>query len=461
MDIKSIIEEELLQESYKAILELKALANDALRTLAEINFKNIARENWENEPHISLEGVDLSQIKHKTPPVLLKKFVENVNLRIGFKGVTGFDEYPNIFDTEPQKQDIVSKTKGTYRYQNALSYGKNASTGKNDRIVPIYDEDMYKNILLTYDPQTFRKKIHSLKYDKFSQTPFTVVDLYSLFYFKFMRTLMHELRHAYDDYVSKSKGIHMTPQARKYAEKYATKNTESSLSVEKSLEKYKAYLNLPHEIWARFTAAFEKINFYKVDWQYGSDKIKVVVTMEPIQESIRDLKLYMDEFNALNQSAKQRLYKLVSAYWHKAKEELPAYQAMKQKQADGTIKSDLGNVDEGQLKGIHVDFANQQIKFGDDVIGMIQIFDRDNGYVILDKILIYPEARGNGYATAAMKQIMDKYRREGKILTLTPDNVYGANKNKLLKWYRSLGFVLNKGKNKDFNTMQLLYLPIS
>jgi hypothetical protein len=49
-----------------------------------------------------------------------------------------------------------------------------------------------------------------------------------------------------------------------------------------------------------------------------------------------------------------------------------------------------------------------------------------------------------------------------KIITLTPDNLWGSNVNKLKKWYKSLGFVENKGRNKDFQTMQAMYrLPKS
>ena len=56
-----------------------------------------------------------------------------------------------------------------------------------------------------------------------------------------------------------------------------------------------------------------------------------------------------------------------------------------------------------------------------------------------------------------MSQVIDYANKKNLIITLTPDEVWGSSKNKLIKWYKSLGFVMNHGKNKDFETMQLMY----
>jgi tRNA nucleotidyltransferase/poly(A) polymerase len=106
----------------------------------------------------------------------------------------------------------------------------------------------------------------------------------------------------------------------------------------------------------------------------------------------------------------------------------------------------------------------QSFKITDDgrVVGEIGLINRDNGYLTVDKIFINDNERGRGYADEAMRILFDYADRYNKIITLTPDNLWGANVNKLKRWYQSLGFVMNKGRRKDFLTMQLMYrLPKS
>ena len=102
-------------------------------------------------------------------------------------------------------------------------------------------------------------------------------------------------------------------------------------------------------------------------------------------------------------------------------------------------------------------FASYKIMNDGQVVGEMELMNRDNKYLILDKIIIEKEFRGAGYANDAMKLLFDYADKQNKIITLTPDSLWGANKNKLQKWYQSLGFVVNKGRNKDFETMQLMY----
>jgi GNAT superfamily N-acetyltransferase len=111
------------------------------------------------------------------------------------------------------------------------------------------------------------------------------------------------------------------------------------------------------------------------------------------------------------------------------------------------------NLPNGEIDG----FQSFDIINNNQVIGEIDIINRDNGYIILDKIFIHKNYRGKGYANEVI-QILFKYADKfNKIITLTPDNIWGANMNKLKRWYQSLGFTMNKGRNKDFTTMQLMY----
>ena len=75
--------------------------------------------------------------------------------------------------------------------------------------------------------------------------------------------------------------------------------------------------------------------------------------------------------------------------------------------------------------------------------------DAKKGYV-LSKIEVSGNERNAGQGTKAMQDIVDRMDREGAVIALTPDDAYGGNKNRLIKFYKRFGFVPNKGRNKDF-----------
>jgi GNAT superfamily N-acetyltransferase len=75
--------------------------------------------------------------------------------------------------------------------------------------------------------------------------------------------------------------------------------------------------------------------------------------------------------------------------------------------------------------------------------------DTKKGYV-LSKIEVSGDERNAGQGTKAMQDIVDRMDREGAIIALTPDDAFGGNKNRLIKFYKRFGFVPNKGRNKDF-----------
>ena len=75
--------------------------------------------------------------------------------------------------------------------------------------------------------------------------------------------------------------------------------------------------------------------------------------------------------------------------------------------------------------------------------------DAEKGYT-LSKIEVSGDDRNAGQGTKAMQDIVDRMDREGAIIALTPDDAFGGNKNRLIKFYKRFGFVANKGRNKDF-----------
>ena len=94
----------------------------------------------------------------------------------------------------------------------------------------------------------------------------------------------------------------------------------------------------------------------------------------------------------------------------------------------------------------------QDIKYGKQFNEEVEVSlhgDAKKGYV-LSKIEVSGDERNAGQGTKAMQDIVDRMDREGAVIALTPDDAFGGNKNRLIKFYKRFGFVPNKGRNKDF-----------
>lgn len=81
------------------------------------------------------------------------------------------------------------------------------------------------------------------------------------------------------------------------------------------------------------------------------------------------------------------------------------------------------------------------------------------GYVIVDRIQIHSADRGNGNGRKLMEDLIALAEERGWALALTPSDFAGASVPRLKKFYKSLGFVENSGKNKDFRTRETMIRP--
>lgn len=69
----------------------------------------------------------------------------------------------------------------------------------------------------------------------------------------------------------------------------------------------------------------------------------------------------------------------------------------------------------------------------------------------LSSIKVDKDKRGQGLGSVVMKEILDFAQKHNFRVTLTPSKDLGATSvGRLVKFYRSFGFVPNKGRNKDF-----------
>ena len=73
-----------------------------------------------------------------------------------------------------------------------------------------------------------------------------------------------------------------------------------------------------------------------------------------------------------------------------------------------------------------------------------------------DKIIVPKENRGKGVGTKVMREIINWANQNDVIISLTPSGDFGSSVSKLKKFYSGLGFKPNKGRNKDFRTMNTM-----
>jgi hypothetical protein len=80
-------------------------------------------------------------------------------------------------------------------------------------------------------------------------------------------------------------------------------------------------------------------------------------------------------------------------------------------------------------------------------------------HLSIQRIQVRDGHQGMGHARRAMQEITDWADHHGVRLSLTPDTAYGSSKKRLTDWYRSHGFVPNKGRNKDYVTTDTMIRP--
>ncbi|WP_404840459.1 LPD38 domain-containing protein [Aeromonas media] len=82
-----------------------------------------------------------------------------------------------------------------------------------------------------------------------------------------------------------------------------------------------------------------------------------------------------------------------------------------------------------------------------------------SGVINLVKISVEEHERGNGKGTSAMRELIRYADHTGQVIALSPSADFGGNKARLATFYKGLGFIDNKGKNKDFSISESMYRP--
>lgn len=285
------INEEVLEEDYNSIKEIKELANDVLVYLAKINLDSFLRQVNSN-----------SYIDYLMPVRLLEVYQENPKK---FSTLSDF-----LINTK-----IYVKVSRTVRDSGVLGHYTHIKE-------PEYDKEKYREIVL-FPGTDFYNRLTS---DYSKEKAHDYRDAYFTMWYAFHSTLEHEIQHAYDDYRSNSK-LFQARKSQEYVKKHTMANGRSAVYANPELNKRKhqEYLKLQHEIWARFTQAVNETRFTKGDFATSPDGIQYFhYTMKPLAEVVKDFTIHFDGWRIMPDSVKKKLAARVSAYWHKEMENLDA-----------------------------------------------------------------------------------------------------------------------------------------
>ena len=105
-----------------------------------------------------------------------------------------------------------------------------------------------------------------------------------------------------------------------------------------------------------------------------------------------------------------------------------------------------------------IDFDDNGMSINDNkILGKYNLKDlilsKTGNYVTLNKIVA--NELGKGCGSKFMEELARIADKNGWILVLTPDTAFGGSSvSRLKNFYKRFGFVPNKGKNTDFNTME-------
>lgn len=294
--IKKIIKEEidkLILEDYESIKEIRQLASDVLLALSEKNLDNVI--NWHNKSKDSVylwfASVSLFEVyyKNKEKYQKLKEFLQS-------------SKKTNIYLSNNKYTD--KDTKGTYSFIDQKNY----------------NPYLQREINLYYDQNELIEKLdRDIDQSKGFGHEYGYKSLYTTIFYMFYSVLVHELQHAYDDFRSNSK-IYKTKKTEKFF------NDKIEYDEKKDWEAYmskiKRYLNLNHEVWARFSQAMDKLRFYNSELVDGEKGMYFKMEMKDLKSVLSDFKSIFHGFHALNDKTKRILLRKVSQFWHIEKEKI-------------------------------------------------------------------------------------------------------------------------------------------
>jgi hypothetical protein len=284
-----------LFENYKAQKDLEDLTDSILKIMAEEAFANIY-SNLSIDDFISLKFKDLNHKAFGTLDEFLLNFRE---LEVHIVSEKEFAKYSG----EAQASYITVKDEGGTIIQRLILLKENKFLINN----------INDSLSADWNPND-RESTNKLTYriiDKVQNT--------------YRKSLIHELKHAWDDWISndkfKKEPKHFEMDKEKY-KKIASIKIEDLKEEERELlsKHYKDYLNLSYEVDARFASAMAVTDFYEYDLEKSWELNHDVYSMIPFNKVLRSFKINIHQFNFLIDSEKKRVLKKIGQFYELEKE---------------------------------------------------------------------------------------------------------------------------------------------
>lgn len=133
--------------------------------------------------------------------------------------------------------------------------------------------------------------------------------LSNMLYYRIYKRILHELTHAYDDFRSNGSYINNKESENFYKNR---KNIEKE-DIEKINKNFIEYLNLRHEIDARFAETIHNIRFYNII--YDIDNINKTYKIKPFNDILSDFKSEFVGYNKLTEKNKKRILHLLGKFY--------------------------------------------------------------------------------------------------------------------------------------------------
>lgn len=89
-----------------------------------------------------------------------------------------------------------------------------------------------------------------------------------------------------------------------------------------------------------------------------------------------------------------------------------------------------------------------------DSLGIDSFIYEKNGTISLSQIVVPKNLRQTGIGTKAMNILIDYADKTNQRIVLSPSSDFGGSVTRLYRFYKSFGFVPNKGRSKDFTTSE-------
>jgi hypothetical protein len=294
----------ILDETFQGVQEIKKLTNDIIKKVAEKNYEQYNKDkDFKYIYGVNLSEMDSNQYEE------IKNFVKESNLQIYF----------------------TPKTEGKRSY---ADYG-HIPIEKGEKFNPKWERD----INVFYDYNRLRENIYNLInkdfYNNPREKPIDSGEIYTKFYYEFNNSLIHEIQHAYDDYRSGGMAFN-TKEYQDYIKKryFQIGNTFYQSQIN-DLKHLKTYLNLPHEIWARFSQAMLRVRFSTFDIEDNN----LVYRMYPLNGTIKQFGYEFQGYSTLPDDMKKRLIRKVAQFWHYEQDKVNKLN--KEKKVKDTVKSVL------------------------------------------------------------------------------------------------------------------------